>query len=216
MLKMLVFGATSAIAHETLKHFAADGASLYLVALDREQLAVIADDLKVRGAKQVETHPLNLTEFDQHQAMIDSAIAKLNGLDAVFIAHGTLGNQEASQGSVDVTFRELNINLMSTISLLTILANYFEKQRRGVIAVISSVAGDRGRGSNYVYGTAKAGLTAFLSGLRNRISKSGVQVLTIKPGMVDTPMTAHMKKSRLFVPASKVGADIYKAMKSSR
>ncbi|MEL7234405.1 MAG: SDR family NAD(P)-dependent oxidoreductase, partial [Chloroflexota bacterium] len=86
-------------------------------------------------------------------------------------------------------------------------------QRRGVIAVISSVAGDRGRGSNYVYGTAMAAKTTFLSGLRNRLAKSGVQVVTVKPGFVDTPMTANIPKNALFASPAKVGKDIYTGLK---
>jgi short-subunit dehydrogenase len=144
------------------------------------------------------------------------AVAALGGLDAVLIAHGTLSDQAACQQSVELTMRELNINFLSVVSLLTLLGNHFEQQRRGVIAVISSVAGDRGRGSNYVYGTAKAGVSAFLQGLRNRLAKVGVQVLTIKPGLVDTPMTAHLKKNRLYSPPSVVGEGIYHAMKQGR
>jgi short-subunit dehydrogenase len=102
------------------------------------------------------------------------------------------------------------------ISLLTLLANYFEHQKRGCIAVISSVAGDRGRQSNYVYGAAKGAVTIFLQGLRNRLASKGVAVVTIKPGMVDTPMTAHMRKSRLFASAETVGQGIYQAMVKRR
>ncbi|HET8842857.1 MAG TPA: SDR family NAD(P)-dependent oxidoreductase, partial [Ktedonobacteraceae bacterium] len=110
------------------------------------------------------------------------------------------------------TLQEFAINGASVISLLTLLGNYFEQQKRGCIAVISSVAGDRGRQSNYIYGAAKAAVTAFLSGLRNRLARYGVAVVTIKPGMVDTPMTAHMRKSRLFADPQVVGRGIYDAM----
>ena len=96
--------------------------------------------------------------------------------------------------------------------MASIAANYFEKEKKGCIAVISSVAGDRGRQSNYIYGAAKGGVTTFLQGLRNRLSPSGVSVVTIKPGMVDTPMTAHLPKSPLFAKPSDVGKGIYKAM----
>lgn len=216
MLKMLIIGATSAIANETIKFFAADHAEFFLVARNAEKLNAIAADLKVRGAKRVETCVLDLADLAQHQAMIEQAAAALGGLDAVLIAHGSLGDQAASQASVETTLQELNVNFMSVVSLLTILGNHFEKQRRGVIAVIGSVAGDRGRGSNYIYGSAKAGLDAFLSGLRNRLAKSGVTVLTIKPGQIDTPMTAHLKKSPLFASPVTVGRDIYKAMRSGK
>ncbi|NDJ86344.1 MAG: SDR family oxidoreductase [Chloroflexi bacterium] len=216
MLKILVVGGSSAIAHEAARHFAADGGSLFLVDIDAEKLDAVAADLRTRGAAKVETHVLDVTAIDQHQAMLDAAIASLDGLDAVLIAYGTLGKQEESQADVSVALREMNINLISVIALLTIVANHFEAQKRGCIAAISSVAGDRGRQSNYVYGTAKAGVSAFMQGLRNRLAKSGVSVVTIKPGMVDTPMTAHMKKTPLFSKPHVVGKAIYDGMRQGR
>ena len=148
--------------------------------------------------------------------MIEAAIEAFNGLDAVLIAHGTLGDQETVQKSVELTLQELNTNFLSIVSILTILGNYFEEQKRGSIAVISSVAGDRGRQSNYIYGTAKGGVNRFLQGLRNRLSKSGVNVLTVKPGFVDTPMTVDVKKNFLFAKPSRVGEVIYQSMKKGK
>jgi short-subunit dehydrogenase len=132
------------------------------------------------------------------------------------MAHGTLGDQQASQASVELTLQELQTNFISAVSLLTLIANYMEGQRRGAIAVISSVAGDRGRASNYVYGSAMAAKTAFLQGLRNRMAKCGVAVLTVKPGFVDTPMTAHVPKNALFADPADVGKRIYQAMKAGQ
>ncbi len=212
----MIVGATSAIAHETAKLYAKEGAELFLVGRTDSKLETVASDLRVRGAKRVETCLMDVTELNRHQALFDEVIAKLGGLDAVLIAHGTLGDQAQSQQSAEAALAEFNTNCLSVISLLTILANYFEGKKRGCLAVISSVAGDRGRQSNYVYGSAKAGLNAFLAGLRNRLFKSGVTVLTIKPGFVDTPMTAHIKKGLLFASAEKVGADIYKAMQKGQ
>lgn len=216
MLKILVVGATSAIAHETARLFAADRAELFLVGRNAEKLDAVKDDLAVRGAARVETYTLDLSHLDQHQAMLDVAMDTLGGLDAVLIAHGTLTDQELAQQSIEETLQELNINFLSVVSLLTPIANHFEEQKRGNIAVISSVAGDRGRMSNYVYGTAKAGVSTFLQGLRARMQKSGVSVLTIKPGFVDTPMTAHLKKNPLYASPAKVGEAIYEAMKAER
>src|SRR5690606_11893908 len=130
---------------------------------------------------------------------------------AVLIAHGTLPDQERIQDSVEDTLREIQTNALSYISLLTLLAKFFEQQH-GCIAVISSVAGDRGRRSNYVYGTAKGAVSLFTSGLRVRLNKAGVSVVTIKPGFVDTPMTAHLKKNPLYAKPNKVGKRIYTAM----
>jgi short-subunit dehydrogenase len=216
MLKILIIGGASAIAQGTAKCFAEDGAELFLVDLSAERLEAVKNDLLVRGAKKVETFTLDVTHFDRHQPMFDSAIEALGGLDAVLVAHGILGNQKRCEEDFNETLRELNINLISTISILTLAANYFEKQKRGVIAAISSAAGDRGRMTNYVYGTAKGGLTIFMQGLRARMDKCGVAVVTIKPGRVDTPMTKDFKKNFMFADPNHVGKEIYKAMKAGK
>jgi len=215
-MKILIIGATSAIAHETAKFFARDGAELFLVARNNEKLEDVSNDLKVRGAKRTDTFLLDLNDLDRHQEMIQTAIDTFGGLDMVLISHGTLGDQQLCEQSVEKTLEELTTNFTSVISLLTLLANYFEQQKRGRIAVVSSVAGDRGRRSNYVYGTAKGAVSIFLQGLRGRLSKSGVTVVTVKPGLVDTPMTASMKKGLLFAQPRKVGEGIYQAMKKGK
>jgi short-subunit dehydrogenase len=215
-MNILIIGATSAIAHETAKCFAHDGATLFLVARSQERLDDVANDLKVRGAKRVDTYTLDLADLGRHQELLDTAISSLGSLDMLLIAHGTLGDQKRCEQSVEETMQELTNNFLSVVSLLTLSANYFEQQKRGVIAVISSVAGDRGRQSNYVYGTAKAGVTTFMQGLRNRLAKSNVTVLTIKPGTVDTPMTASLKKGLLFASARSVGEGIYNAIRKRR
>ncbi|GHO45524.1 SDR family oxidoreductase [Ktedonospora formicarum] len=216
MAKILIIGATSAIAQETAKHFAADGADFFLVARSPEKMAAIASDLKVRGACRIETFELDASDLHRHQEMLDAALETLGELDMLLIAHGTLGSQKLCEESVVETLKELNTNFTSVISLLTIAANYFERRHRGVIAVISSVAGDRGRKSNYVYGTAKGAVSIFLQGLRNRLSASGVSVVTIKPGFVDTPMTAKIRKGLLFTKPGIVGEGVYQAMQQKK
>lgn len=211
-MKLMIIGATSAIARETAKHFAADGAEFFLVGRDPDKLAAVQHDLEVRGAERVITYTLDLNELGQHESMIVTAYEAFGSLDAVLIAHGTLPDQAQAQVSVEYTLQAFNTNALSTISLLTLLAKRFEQQRRGCIAVISSVAGDRGRSSNYVYGAAKGAVSLFTSGLRARLSKAGVSVVTIKPGFVDTPMTAHLKKSPLYAKPATVGRRIYTAM----
>jgi decaprenylphospho-beta-D-erythro-pentofuranosid-2-ulose 2-reductase len=210
--KTFIFGATSAIAEATARLFAADGDSFFLVARDPDKLNVLADDLRVRGAPQVVTAIADALDFDRHQTLVDDAFTVLNGLDTVLIAHGTLPDQQSCEQCFDQVRREFEINSMGVLSLLTHAANRFERQGFGTLCVISSVAGDRGRQSNYVYGAAKGAVSIFLQGLRNRLNSKGVQVLTIKPGFVDTPMTASFAKGRLWASPGQVAGGIYKAV----
>jgi short-subunit dehydrogenase len=215
-MRVLIIGATSAIAAETAKAYAEDRARLFLTGRNAEKLASVRDDLRVRGATQVDTEVLDVSEISRHREVIDSAVGTLGGLDVALIAHGTLPDQAGCQQRVADTTEALHVNFIATIALLTELANYFEAQRNGCIAVITSVAGDRGRQSNYVYGAAKGGVERFLQGLRNRLYRSGVAVVTIKPGFVATPMTAGMKQSPLAANARRVGRSIYRAIEHRR
>lgn len=208
MKKILVIGATSAIAQAAARLWAAQGNALYLLGRDAERVATIAADLSVRGAVSVGYEVLDLNDTSLHAAALTQAAQALGELDIVLIAHGTLGNQDECERDFAKTLQELNTNAISVISLLTHLANRFEQQKHGSIAVISSVAGDRGRQSNYVYGTAKGAVTLFMQGLRNRLHRHGVNVVTIKPGLVDTPMTASFTKGPLWVGPDTVGRDI--------
>ncbi|HRX60016.1 MAG TPA: SDR family oxidoreductase [Candidatus Competibacter sp.] len=216
MRKVLIVGATSAIAEAVARLLAAQGDLLYLVGRRAETLEAIAADLRVRGAARVQTEVMDANAIERHAALLDNADVALGGLDTVLIAHGTLSDQAACQQSVALTFQELHTNTLSVIALLTLIANHFEAQRVGTIAVISSVAGDRGRQSNYVYGTAKAAVSTFLSGLRQRLYKSGVQVVTIKPGFVDTPMTRDFSKGLLWAKPERVARDIVRAMENGK
>ncbi len=213
MRKIVIFGATSAIAQETAKRFAVDGDALFLVGRNSEHLENVAADLKVRGASQVYCHPTpDLTHHDFHGEIIKKAGESLGGIDTVLIAYGSLPDQKACEKDFLLAKKEIDTNFLSVVSLLTLLANHFEQQGHGCLAIISSVAGDRGRQSNYVYGSAKGALSLFLQGLRNRLSKSGITVTTLKPGFVDTPMTASLKKGALFVGPDVVAGGIYKAI----
>ncbi len=216
MRKTLIVGATSAIAQATARLFAADGASLFLVARDERKLNAVAEDLRVRGARQIETWVMDATDYDRHQEVIEEAVERLGGLDLVLMAHGTLPDQKACEASFEMTRREFETNALSVISLLTHVANYFEQENQGTVAVISSVAGDRGRQSNYVYGASKGAITLFMQGLRNRLARSGVHVLTIKPGFIDTPMTEAFQKGFLWVKPDKVAHGIYRAIDKRR
>jgi len=216
MKKILVIGATSAIAEHCARIWAAKGDAMHLVARNEQHVQTIAADLKVRGASEVTTYCIDLNDMNEHEELLDAANDALGSVDIVLIAHGTLSNQRSCELSVKETLAEIQTNALSTISLLTLIANRFEAIKSGTICVISSVAGDRGRANNYVYGSAKAMVTAFTSGLRQRLHQSNVAVLTIKPGFVDTPMTSEFKKGLLWAKPNVVAARVVEAIAAKR
>jgi decaprenylphospho-beta-D-erythro-pentofuranosid-2-ulose 2-reductase len=210
--RLLIVGATSAIAYETARRYATAGAHFALAGRDATRLAAVADDLLARGAAAAEIIATDVQDPGTHPALWSRALSALQTIDVVLIAHGSLPDQPACEASVERTLDAFTVNCLSVISLSTLAANYFESQRRGCLAVITSVAGDRGRLSNYVYGSAKGAVALFLQGLRARLNRSGVAVVTIKPGFVDTPMTAHLAKGFLFARPGVVAADIHRAI----
>lgn len=216
MQKILIVGATSAIAEATARLCAARGDALFLVGRNAARLETIATDLRVRGAASVGCFVMDATDRTIHAAMLEAATVALGGLDVALLAHGTLPDQKACEASVELTLHEIDNNALSVIALATLLAARFEAQGHGTLAAISSVAGDRGRQSNYVYGAAKGMVSLFLQGLRNRLAKKGVQVLTIKPGFVDTPMTAAFKKGALWAQPDDIARGILRAIVQRR
>ena len=212
MKNLLILGASSAIAEKVAQAYATQDHHLYLVARNQQRLQNIADDLKVRGAGGVTSLAADLSETSGHETLVNTILAQLGRIDIVLVAYGSLGDQAACEASAAQTLTELNTNCISVISLLTLLANVMQKQGSGSLAVISSVAGDRGRQSNYVYGTAKGALSIFLQGLRNRLDRHGVHVLTIKPGFVDTPMTRDFSKGLLWVGPEAIARGIVRAV----
>jgi short-subunit dehydrogenase len=212
MRKVLIVGATSAMAEAVARKFAEQNDRLFLVARNKEKLTSIAADLLVRGADKVAIYEMDANHVEQHKEMLDQAQIDLEGLDTVLIAHGTLSDQQACEKNVQTMLQEFNTNGFSTIALLTEIANIFEIQKMGTIGVISSVAGDRGRPSNYVYGSAKAAVSTFIEGLRARMFKVGVHVIDIRPGFVATPMTQGLDLPKLLtVSPDIVAKDIVKA-----
>lgn len=214
--RILIVGATSAIAAATARLYAADGARLVLTGRDPERLAAVARDLEVRGASRVHTEALDVLDFERHALVVRSAWDAYGGLDTALVAHGVLPDQEHCEADSGAAVAALRVNLTATVSLLTLLANRFEAQGHGRLAAISSVAGDRGRAGNYVYGASKAGLSVFLEGLRARLHRSGVAVVTLKPGFVDTPMTAGIPKNPLFASSERAGRAIHRAIEHRR
>lgn len=206
--QMALLGATSALAQAVARRLVDEGHSLTLVARNEEKLGQLADDLRVRGAS-VTCITADFDALDTH----DSLVEQIADCDEVFCFYGTLPDQSACEQNWTDAHNALQTNFISVVSLLNRLANRFEQRGHGNLVVVSSVAGDRGRKSNYIYGTAKGALSIYCAGLRNRLASSGVHVLTVKPGFIDTPMTAHLEKkpAPLWVGPDRVAKDIVKA-----
>lgn len=210
--RVLIYGASSAIAQEVGKIYAARGAKLALVGRDELKLQVVAGDFLARGALCAKIFAGDLSDPVFQKNSLLRAAAELSTIDIVLVAQGVLGDQAAAERDPPKAAEILMVNFTDQALLLLSVASYFESIHKGTIAVISSVAGDRGRQSNFIYGSAKAGMTAFLQGLRNRLFKHGVHVITIKPGMVATPMTAHLRQGPLFANPAVVARGIFRAI----
>ena len=207
--RVVIFGATSAIAAEVARRYAARGARLHLVGRNAAKLADVAGQC---GGARVTTQQADFEQLDRGAEVMAEAVARLGRLDVALIAHGDLGDQLASEASFDEAERIICVNFTSVVALLVPLANHLQKARSGRLAVISSVAGDRGRPRNYTYGAAKGALNLYLQGVRSRLLPSGVSVTTLKLGPVDTPMTVHHDKTALFGRVDRVAADIVRAI----
>ena len=200
MSRILILGATSPIARALTWEFASRGDELYLAGRDREEIQRLAADTTIRFGTACQTGYLNALDFQSHPAFIESVLAQLEQLDGVVFAIGHTGDQPGESMDPALALKIVEINYTSAVSLLAPLANYFEEQGRGFIMGISSVAGDRGRRSNYAYGASKGALSLYLEGLRHRLGPNGVSVQTLKVGFVDTSMT--YGKKGLFLVAS--------------
>lgn len=209
MQRVLVLGATSAIAAEVAVLHAARGDRLHLVGRNPDKLAELAR--RCAGA-EVTTEGADLTALTDNEALVSRALSVLGGVDTVLVAHGLLGDQLASERSFAEAERILTTNFASVVSLLIPIANAMEAAGHGRIGVITSVAGDRGRPRNYTYGAAKGALNVYLQGLRSRLHPAGVSVTTLKLGPVDTPMTTEHEKNVLFGEPEGVARRIVAAM----
>ena len=208
--KIVVLGATSRIAQEVARLWAAEHKELLLVARHQDRLAAVGGDLCARGAGSVDCVTADLADVATHKVVASQILAIMPDFDTILLAYGTLGSQERAESDAEYALSELNTNFNSAVSLLTRLCAPLEARRSGCVAVITSVAGDRGRRSNYIYGTAKGALTIFLQGLRAKLYPSGVRVLTIKPGPVATPMTAQMEQKGMFAEPEAVAKAIHR------
>ena len=211
MSKVLILGATSPIARILAMRFAQDGATLYLGARDAGEAAKIASDISVRTGAVALSGAFDASDFAAHEEFIRRAAAAMGGLDGVVLCFGTLGDEDAAQIDPAAALATLHQNFTGAVSLMTIAARRLEEHQRGFMIVIGSVAGDRGRARNYVYGAAKGGLHMFTQGLRGRLARAGVRVMTVKLGTVDTRMTWGREGTTLTVSPEKAANAIYAA-----
>lgn len=213
---VLILGATSAIARAAAQAFAKDGYALFLAARDLKELDRIASDIRVRHQAEVHYGPFDAEDFDGHASFLQNAVQTMCGLDGVLVAFGDLGDHKKAVNDFSVAHKIIDRNFTGAVSILTHCANHLGKEGKGFIIGITSVAGDRGRQSNYVYGAAKGALNIYLQGLRNRLFHLGVRVITIKPGFVDTAMTFGLPGLFLVASPQYVGDRIARSVKKSK
>jgi decaprenylphospho-beta-D-erythro-pentofuranosid-2-ulose 2-reductase len=215
--RIAIFGATSAIAAALARRYAAAGAELFLVARRADDLERLAADLRVRGAAAVTVATADLADSASHAALMERAAQDLPAPDAVVLAWGTLTDQARAEEDPAYALDEFRTNFDAPAALLLRVARWLEPRGQGAIAVITSVAGDRGRQSNFVYGAAKGGLQRFVEGLRHRLAPRGIAVVDVRPGFVATPMTAHLdRKGPLWATPERVAADVEVAIARGR
>lgn len=214
MARVLVLGAKSDIARALTRRLAAEGFDLYLAARRSDELEADAGDLKVRFGVKADPVEFDMLEQGSHRAMYEGLSEPPHG---VVLAASYMGSQKKAEGDFDEAKEIIGSNYTGAVSILNIAAEDLERRGEGFIIGISSAAGERGRQSNYVYGSAKAGLRALLSGLRHRLFRSGVHVMTVVPGFVDTKMTAHLElPGKLTAQPDEVARDIMKALKKKK
>jgi short-subunit dehydrogenase len=214
---VLILGANAGIGRALAAEFASHQYDLILAGRDLEELQALAADLNLRHNVRARAERVDVLNFDA----LESALAACVGpdgdsLEGVVLSTGYLGDPETARKDLKEVRRVLDTNFTGSALALEVLANHFEQKRKGFICALSSVAGDRGRQSNYLYGSAKGGLTTYLQGLRNRLYHGGVHVITVKPGFVDTRMVFGKAKLPLMAPPGAVARDIYQAVKDRK
>jgi short-subunit dehydrogenase len=219
MTSIAIFGATSAMAEQVARHYAVAGARLFLVARDAAKLQAIAGDLRARGAAQVDVETFDFAAIETMPVLLERLCARFGVPDRALIAYGTLPDQAHCAADETAARQALDLNFLSPALLLQAIARLMEPTG-GAIAVIGSVAGDRGRASNYVYGAAKGGLGLFAQGLAHRLAqKAGAKplaIILVKPGFVDTPMTAAFPKGPLWARPEAIAADIHAGLEHGK
>lgn len=214
--RILVFGASSAICHALLKRYAAAGGHFFLVARDSQKLAAVGDDLEARGGSVDGSATYDFNDNGRHEEALGEAVAALGGIDLAIVAHGSLPDQEECETSLDAVEACMNDNFTSAAVIVQGCARVLDQQGMGTLAVLSSVAGDRGRKSNYVYGAAKSGMDTLLQGLRTRFFGTDISVVNIKPGLIASPMTAGMQQGALWSTPEAIAPSIERAIRRGR
>jgi len=212
---VLILGGSSSIARAAAYSFAKNGYSLFLAGRDLVDLERIAQDIKIRHQVEVKCGFFAAEDYDDHSSFLQTVVREMGSLQGVLAAFGYYKDHKKAMTDFTYALKIIEVNYTGVCSILTHCSNYLALQGDGFIMAISSVAGDRGRQSNYIYGSAKAGLNVFLQGLRNRLYHAGVRVITIKPGFVDTAMTYQMPGMFLVATPQKVGDKIVKALDHS-
>lgn len=212
MSTVLILGATSDMAIATARKFASNGFAIQLAARNVDRLRSLQSDLSVRSGAIASLHEFDALDFTSHASFFSSLDPVPDISICVF---GYLGENEVAIRNWKEAEKIIHSNYTGAVSILNIIGEAYGKKKSGIIVGISSVAGERGRQSNYIYGSAKAGFTAFLSGLRNRLYLDGVHVLTVQPGFVYTRMTENLRlPPMLTAKPSDVADAIYTAVKN--
>jgi short-subunit dehydrogenase len=214
---VLILGATSPIARATARELARAGYGLVLAGRPGLDLKRVTSDARIRYGVHVASLAFEAEDTGSHDAFVRHAVELVAGdLAGVVLVFGLTGDPERARADVAHAEEIVRVNYVGAVTVLGHLANYFEARRGGFIVGITSVAGDRGRQSNYVYGSAKGGLSLYLQGLRNRLHSAGVRVITVKPGFIDTRMTFGVAPAKLSADPAVVGKSVRRALEKGR
>lgn len=213
----MIIGATSGIGRAVAHRLAGERRPLILAGRDFDELETTAADLRVRYDATVTVRAFEAGDFSAHAGFFNGCLAAApTGLDGILVCHGYMPDQDEARRNFSEVRAMVEVNFLSAVSLLNLAADYFEQRLKGYICAISSVAGDRGRQSNYLYGSTKAALDSYLQGLRHRLHRSNVSVVTVKPGFVDTRMTWGLPGLFLVASPERVADDICQAVGTGR
>ena len=213
-MSVLILGATSRIAQRLAHVYAEQGSNVFITARDGGEAAHIAADVRIRHQVKTASAPFDATDFESHPAFVEAVEAALGPIEVAIVAFGDMGDQGTAQSDFAHALRIIETNFTGAASICEALAAVMEARGQGAIVGIGSVAGDRGRQSNYLYGSAKGGFALYLQGLRNRLFKRGVQVLTVKPGFIDTRMTFGMSTAIPIADPDAAARAIYAAQRA--